>query len=395
MKSNLFAGVNGYLNRQSETFLIISGFILVFFLGVVDYLTGAEKEISIFYLLPICLMAWFVNRRAGILLSIASAAVSLTGDLMAGHTYSQPMIVYWNGAVLLGFFLIIVLITETLRRSHDDLEIRVEELRELHSELEDRVEERTAELVQANVQLKYEIYERKRAEEALRESEKQLRYISSSLLTAQETERRRVARELHDELGGALSVLKLRLSSIGKNLQEDQVKLREQCETDLKYIDDIIESVHRLSRDLSPSILQDFGLSAALHWLTNNFGKNYNIKVEFKITIDIDHLFSQEAQIGIYRILQEALTNIGKHAQAKNVSVVIKKHDDRISFVLEDDGRGFDVTQAVTKDATERGLGLATMDERARMLGGFLDLSSQGKGTRITFSVPKKSGGSL
>ncbi len=147
------------------------------------------------------------------------------------------MIVYWNGTVLLGFFLIIVLITETLRRSHDDLEIRVEELRELHSEMEDRVKERTAELVQANVQLKYEIYQRKRAEEALRESEKQLRYLSSSLLTAQETERRRIARELHDELGGALAVLKLRLSSIRKNLQEDQVKLREQCETDLKYID--------------------------------------------------------------------------------------------------------------------------------------------------------------
>ena len=229
----------------------------------------------------------------------------------------------------------------------------------------------------------------------LRESEKKLRYLSSQLLTTQETERRRIARELHDELGGALAVLKLRSSLIEKNLQKDQIGLREECKQNLQYIDQIIEDVGRLSRDLSPSILEDLGLSAALRRLIDNFVKNYNIKVASDI-VDFDHLFLKDAQIMIYRIFQEALTNIGKHAQARNVSVKVRKDEDRISFLMEDDGKGFDVKHAAMKEGSERGLGLATMDERARMLGGSFDLwSEEGKGTRITLSIPIKKGEGL
>jgi PAS domain S-box-containing protein len=235
-----------------------------------------------------------------------------------------------------------------------------------------------------------DITERKCAEEALRESEKQLRYLSSKLLTAQETERGRISRELHDELGGALAVLKLRSNVIEKKLQKDQIELREECKRNLKYIDQIIENVGRLSRDLSPSILKDFGLSVALRWLIDNFVKNYNVKVASEI-VDVDHLFPKDAQIMIYRIFQEALTNIGKHARAKSVSMKVKKDEDRISFSVEDDGKGFDVEHAAMKEAPDRGLGLATMDERARMLEGSLDLwSKKGKGTRITLSIPMK-----
>jgi signal transduction histidine kinase len=273
--------------------------------------------------------------------------------------------------------------------------VRAEEaLRKSYDELEQRVEERTVKLRMANEQLKQEIEERKKVEDSLKESEKKLRYLSSRLLMIQETERRRVSRELHDELGGTLAVLKLRMGSLGKNLKEDQPTLREECDMSLKYIDKLFESVHRISRNLSPSILEDLGLSAALQWLIDDFGKNYNIRVILEM-MDTDHLFSNETQIGTYRIIQEALTNIGKHTQAKNVSLMIKKHDDTISLTLEDDGRGFNMKEVIRRGATERGLGLATMVERAKMLGGSLDLWSQeGKGTRITLSIPiKKEGG--
>jgi len=104
---------------------------------------------------------------------------------------------------------------------------------------------------------------------------------------------------------------------------------------------------------------------------------------------EIDHLFAQSTEIIVYRIVQEALTNIGKHAQAKNVSLVVKRDDSMISFSMEGDGKGFDVRKAMIKDASKRGLGLASMDERARMLGGSLDVWSEvGKGTRITLSIP-------
>jgi PAS domain S-box-containing protein len=265
-----------------------------------------------------------------------------------------------------------------------------EALRRAHDELEKRVEERTVELLRANEQLKQEIQERKKAEEELRESENRLRLLSSQILMAQETERRRISRELHDELGQSLTVMKLRVSYIGKELQKNQAKLREECEKTLQYLNQVIENVRRLSLDLSPSILEDLGLTAALRWLINNFIKNNDIQVTFDI-LEIDNLFSRDAQISIYRILQEALTNIGKHAQAKNIRVVIKKYEDRGVFRVEDDGQGFDPMKAATKDATERGWGLETMKERARMLGGSLDLWTQeGEGTKISFHIPKE-----
>jgi PAS domain S-box-containing protein len=235
-----------------------------------------------------------------------------------------------------------------------------------------------------------DITEHRDAEKTLRESEKQLRHLSSELLAAQETERRRISRELHDELGGALAVLKLRCGSIERNLQKDDTGLREGCKQNLQHIDQIIENVGRLSRDLSPAILEDFGLSVALRRLIDNFGKNYNIKVASD-TVEVDHFFPKEAQIMIYRIFQEALTNIGKHAHARNASVKVEKDEDRISFVIGDDGKGFDVKHAAMKQGSERGLGLATMNERARMLRGSFDLwSEEGKGTRITLNIPIK-----
>ena len=228
----------------------------------------------------------------------------------------------------------------------------------------------------------------KSADDALRESEKQLQYLSSRLLTAQETERSRIARELHDELGGALAVLKLRTRFVEKNLQPDQTAIRAECRQNLQYIDQIIDDVHRLSRDLSPSILEDIGLTPALKWLVDNFAGHYGLKSAADIE-DIDHLVPRDDQIMIYRTLQEALTNIGKHAQAENVMVQVRNGTGRISFRIEDDGSGFDVEELTAKTVIEKGLGLAAMNERARMLGGKLHLWSEpGKGTRIDLSIP-------
>ena len=240
-----------------------------------------------------------------------------------------------------------------------------------------------------------DITEQRKVEKALQDSEKELRHLSSQLLTAQDTERRRISKELHDELGQALSVIKLRLSLIRKGLKQDQDTAKQECDTLSQYINQLVENVRRLSRDLAPSILEDAGLSAAIHWLIANSNHNYqstNITLE---DIDIDHLFSENAQTIIYRVLQEALTNIGRHAHAKNVSVRIKRQGDEASFSIEDDGIGFDAIRAATANSDERGSGLAIMEERAWMLGGSLEIwSEEGKGTRITLRVPLKKGGS-
>ena len=230
--------------------------------------------------------------------------------------------------------------------------------------------------------------EQLRAKEALKESEQELRLLTSQLLSIQEQERRRVARELHDELGQALTVLKINLVAIEDKLAPDQQHLRANCEHMLSYIDTVIENVRRLSWDLSPSSLEDLGLAAALGYLVDETCRNHHM--HSAVVIDgIDHLFPPEIQINIYRIFQETLTNVVKHARASLVSVQVSREDGKVSFMIRDNGRGFDVKKVISGKVAKRSLGLTAMNERALMAQGSLQITSRkGQGTTIAFSIP-------
>jgi signal transduction histidine kinase len=263
-----------------------------------------------------------------------------------------------------------------------------EELTGHRQHLAELVEKRTIELTDTNAILRQEIAERRRAEETLKESEKRTEKLASWLINAQEIERKRIAMELHDELGQALNATKLHLRAIESGLGEDHRAIREECEKLLVYIDHIIEDVRRLSLALSPTVLEDLGLTASIQWLVSGFARYSAAKVTTDIE-EIDHSVPEKHRITIYRVLQEVLTNISKHARAEHVAIVIRRHGNTVAFSVEDDGTGFDPKQELMKTAPERGLGLATMSERVKIAGGTLDLWSQeGKGTRITFSIP-------
>jgi signal transduction histidine kinase len=161
MKRSLFQEVNECLTRQSKPFLMTSGFILVFLVAVIDYITGAELNVSIFYLIPISLSVLFVNRKIGILLSIFSSAVGLTADLLVGHPYSHPIIVYWNNAIQAGFFVTIVFILSALRTEYKTIVKLNIDLQETLSDLkktQDELERKSQELTRSNAELEQFAY---------------------------------------------------------------------------------------------------------------------------------------------------------------------------------------------------------------------------------------------
>jgi PAS domain S-box-containing protein len=240
-----------------------------------------------------------------------------------------------------------------------------------------------------NIAMIEDITQRKQAQENLRESEQNLRYLASQLMTAQERERERISRELHDELGQALLVMKLQASYIERGLAQEQGAIRRECQALLQHLDQLVEEIRRLARDLSPTMVRDLGLSSALLQLVKEFTRHYDIEADIDQMENINDLFPRQAQINIYRIFQEALTNIGKYAQASQLRIAIKREDSQVSFLMADNGKGFKVDEVLGGDQTRRGLGLMAMKERARMMGGTLEIWSQeGEGTRIALIIP-------
>jgi two-component system sensor histidine kinase UhpB len=233
-----------------------------------------------------------------------------------------------------------------------------------------------------------DITERKLAEKQLRESEQNLRSLASRLLTAQERERERISRELHDELGQSLLVLKLQATGVERRLDKGQAALKKEVHEISRQLDQLVDEIRRLARDLSPTMVRDLGLSSALNRLIEEFSRHYDIQADIDQMEGMDELFPQETQINIYRTFQECLTNIGKYAQASRLSVSVTREGSQVSFMVADNGKGFKVHE-VLGDPTRRGLGLISMQERGRMMGGSLTIrSEEGNGTRITLIIP-------
>lgn len=222
----------------------------------------------------------------------------------------------------------------------------------------------------------------------LNDSKLRLQYLSSNLLNAQENERKRIARELHDELGAAMAVLKMQVRSAEKSLGlHIPDLLHDECDKLRESINLIIENVRRLSRDLSPVVLEDLGLEAAVENLIDNFSEINRLTITSDLA-DINFLVKEDAQRNVYRILQELLNNISKHAEAKNISIKVVKVGSALKISVEDDGVGLDVDE-IHRDSANKGMGLTTIGERVRILGGSLTIDSRiGDGCLVEFTAP-------
>lgn len=274
-----------------------------------------------------------------------------------------------------------------------DLKQAQEALQRVNAELEKKVEERTASLEAANLQLRQEIEERRKAENSLRESQEKLRHLTAQIFQAQEQERQRIASELHDDLGQSLLLLRLHLSGLKESLSKRQARLREQLEEILKQSHDLVDKVRRISRNLRPSALEHLGLEAALQQLFREFAESQRVELDIQME-NISPYLSKTAQTHVFRIFQEALTNIGKHAGATAVTVRINRRHNYLHFLVADNGRGFNPGIPSCKNSKELGMGLSSIEERVYMLNGTSEVWSRpGSGTRLSFILPAEKHG--
>ena len=227
---------------------------------------------------------------------------------------------------------------------------------------------------------------RKAAEAELNASYKAIRKLTSYLQNVREDERTNIAREIHDELGQALTVLKMDFSWVNKKIShiaEEPVLRR--LEDILVMLNETVNTVRRISSDLRPSLLDDLGLAAAIEWQLSEFEKRSGIVVKFESAeLKAPSNINKTVSTAFFRILQESLTNIGRHSGAKNIDVILELNEDYIELSIKDNGVGFDV-----ENMNKRTLGLLGMKERAKMIGGDYEIKSIiGQGTIITVRAP-------
>jgi len=270
-----------------------------------------------------------------------------------------------------------------------------------------------------------DISPQKELEKTLKESERKLQGLNAELLSAQECERESVSLSLHEELAQNLVALKLKIRDIQSHLPPECSKDSEELDEAGKSIDGLVEEARELSWGLRPQVL-GLGLTPAMRQLVDHFAEYFQIDAALNVPI-LDELFVPQTQVMVYRVLQEALVNVVKHARATKVFLEVGKQDDKVRFQVTDNGIGFQVDDAagvkfceeikalpdqaylvggvpfvVKKDGREfeampevlgpdvgRKMGLALMEGRIRSLGGVFNITSEvDKGTRITFTVP-------
>jgi PAS domain S-box-containing protein len=229
-----------------------------------------------------------------------------------------------------------------------------------------------------------DITDAKQVEDQLRASREQLRELSRFLESVREDERTRLAREMHDELGQTLTALKIDLSWLARRLLQERQPLLEKTASMGELIDEAIQTVKRIATELRPGVLDDLGLADAIEWQTQELGKRTDITFRFNAYPE-QVIVDRDRSTAIFRICQEALTNVVRHADATRVSVSLKKGSSRISLRIRDNGKGVEESQTLDPGA----LGLLGMRERARDWGGEVAITgAPGKGTLVVVSIP-------
>jgi signal transduction histidine kinase len=253
-------------------------------------------------------------------------------------------------------------------------------LRSARDQLEQRVKERTLELSRINDNLTSEVKERERAERGLRN-------LSAKVLRIQDEERRRIARDLHDGVGQTLTGALMAVSQVIASPEP----LPAACQSDLRDVEDFLQQavreVRTVSHLLHPPLLDESGLFSAVRWYTEGFSKRSGVKLTLEFDQQTDR-FGRDTETGLFRIIQEALTNVHRHSRAQAVHIKITSRNGRLTLSIQDDGKGIPSDALRSTPNGRQGVGLSSMQERSALLGGTFTVETNGRGTLIVVSVP-------
>ncbi len=229
-----------------------------------------------------------------------------------------------------------------------------------------------------------DITERKRAEQEIKRTQQELRGMSNAANKALEDERRRTARELHDELGQSLTALKMDLESLKSELPQDQPKLTKHVQTMHTLLSSTVAATRRIAANLRPLMLDDLGLAAALEWLTHNYSEHSGIATDLFIDDSVAKL-PEPVTSALYRITQESLTNVAKYAQATKVEIRLERDGDSVQLTVRDNGRGIEEAE---KNKPDR-FGLLGIRERVMLLSGEVTIKGEpGRGSEVCVRIP-------
>jgi signal transduction histidine kinase len=268
-----------------------------------------------------------------------------------------------------------------LKRVEEALRNSEEHLRRARNELEIKVQECTQVLLEITESLEREVKERKSAEWQVKE-------LLKRLITVQKEERRRISREIHAQVGQEMTVLLMKLDSINLELDGQDPVVRVQIKQARRMAENIDSNIDYFAWKLRPAVLDEIGIEAALRKLVRDWSQHSGINAEIEAATSIDRDFREEVEINLYRIVQEALNNVRKHAGAQNVNVFLSQRDGSLAVVIEDDGIGFAAEQTGST-ADGDGMGLINMRERLALIGGTFEIETEsGKGTTIFLRVP-------
>jgi signal transduction histidine kinase len=261
--------------------------------------------------------------------------------------------------------------------------------------------QRSAALIASNRELQQEIRRRKSVETSLRKSERhhtrlleqsclmqeQLRRLSRQLLLAQEEERKTISRELHDEIAQTLTGINVRLAALKTEATRSNKGLQAKISSTQRLVEKSVAIVHRFARELRPAVLDDLGLIPALHSSLKSFTARTGVHTRLTAFAGVEHLDATRRTV-LFRVAQEALTNVARHARASWVELLIQKLPGRVRMRIKDDGKSFDVARALRANGGKH-LGLLGMRERLEMVGGTFDLeSTPGQGTIVEAQIP-------